>query len=390
MLILNEKKATVLIADDTPVNVKIIQKFLEPKGFKIVCATNGQEAIDKFIETSPDIVLMDVMMPIKDGYEATKEIKALSGEKWVPLIFLSAKSTIEDQIYGIEIGGDDYLTKPVDLSMLGVKVTAMLRIVKMQRQLNEAKQKLQCLADSTAEEIELAGTLMSNMMVKKESIKADELRLFAEAAEGISGDIALSYQCENTAHSYVVLADATGHGLTAAISLIPLSQLFYRLCSQNESVVEIARQINIRLESILPPSRFVAATIGFIDRDKKTIEVWNGANPFPRVVNSQGRLIHSFEKNSFCLGIVPENAFLSESEIITYSENCELLLFSDGIIDAQNSDEKVFGNEGIMNSLETPLNAHKTMFDKIICDLNEFRDHDKRIDDICILSLYIT
>jgi len=384
---LNINDVTILIVDDAPVNVKIIQKFLEPKGFNVICAFDGRDAVDKYREYRPDIILMDVMMPVKDGYEATKEIKVLSGDVWVPVIFLSAKSTIDDQVFGIKMGGDDYLTKPVDLSMLGVKLDAMLRIVDMQRKLAAATVKLQSFADKTRNEIDLARKLMDKMSERDDRVVSDDVKYYVEAMDGISGDIALSFQCESASQSYFLLADATGHGLASAISLVPLSQLFYRLASHGHGVTEIAIKINADLASILPPERFVAATIGFVDRAKNQIEIWNGANPPPRIVSSKGRILHSFEKNYFCLGIVPENTFSPCAELYQYDEDCEMLFFSDGVIDARNTNAEKFGNDGIVSSITSPLKTDQTAFDKLLADLNAFVDPDNKVDDVCVLSV---
>ncbi len=382
-----EKEIKILVADDTPVNVKIIQKFLEPKGFEVIIAENGAEAVEKYAQSKPDIILMDVMMPVKDGYEATQEIKKLAGNKWVPVLFLSAKSSVEDQIQGINLGGDDYLTKPVDLNMLEVKLKAMMRIVEMQRKLNSATEKLRQFADRASEEIDLAKNLMRRMGERKENVDSDEVNVFAEAAEDISGDIALSYQCKNPAQRYFILADATGHGLTAAISLVPLSQLFYYLAGEGETVSEIARQINMRLHAILPPNRFVAASVAFIDQDQKTIDVWNGSNPLPYLVSNSGRLLHTFSKPSFSLGVVGENEFSPESDIFHYEEPCELLLFSDGVIDAKNASGEIFSKQRIAQVIDSGLNEGELMFDKIKDTLNQFRDHENKVDDICLLSV---
>ncbi|MDH5257687.1 MAG: fused response regulator/phosphatase [Gammaproteobacteria bacterium] len=384
---MNEKDIKILIADDTPVNLKIIQKFLEPKGFTVICAVDGQDAVDKYTVERPDIILMDVMMPIKDGYDATKEIKELAGTTWVPLIFLSAKASVEDQIFGINIGGDDYLTKPVDLTLLEAKLSAMLRIVDMQRKLNEATCRVKQFAAKAAEELALAKALMSRMGQRKENIFSDDIHLFEEPADSISGDMALTYQCEDPAKRYFMLADATGHGLTAAISLIPLSQTFFRLCGENQGVSEIVSSLNALLCSILPPDRFVAATVGLIDTDQKNIQIWNGSNPVPRLVSRKGGILHSFEQTSFCLGVIAGDEFSSKSETFNYETACELLAFSDGVIDAVNTDNETFSNQGIISALNSSLENNQLMFDKIKTDLNNFRDHENKIDDICMISI---
>ena len=96
-------KLKVLVVDDTPVNVKIIEMFLQARGYDVVTAEDGQVAIEKFMSEKPDVILMDVMMPNIDGYDATISIRGIAGAAWVPIIFVSAKVTPEDQIKGLEM-----------------------------------------------------------------------------------------------------------------------------------------------------------------------------------------------------------------------------------------------------------------------------------------------
>jgi len=215
----------------------------------------------------------------------------------------------------------------------------------------------------------------------------DKIQLFSVPADEISGDIVFSVQKENSSKQYFILADATGHGLTAAISLIPLSQLFYRLSNENCSLSDLVSALNARLFSILPSDRFVAATIGIIDEEKSTIEVWNGANPAPNVVNNKGEILHSFEKDNFCLGVVSSDIFSADPVTIHYDEPCELLAYSDGIIDAKDCQGNDFGSKGIFKSLTSHIDNEQSVFDHLIDDLNQFRDHENKVDDICVLSI---
>ena len=128
---MSDKALKILAVDDTEMNISLLERFLRKKGHEIIVAVNGQEAVEKFVSEQPDLVLMDVMMPVMDGYDATREIRKVSGDKWVPIIFMSAKVAVEDQIAGLDAGGDDYLTKPINMRILGAKINAMQRIADM-------------------------------------------------------------------------------------------------------------------------------------------------------------------------------------------------------------------------------------------------------------------
>lgn len=132
----------ILLVDDTKTERLIITTYLEKLGHTTIAAKNGHQAIELFASESPDLVLMDVIMPEMDGHEAARRLRKNESD-WVPIIFLSGRVAAEDIAAGIEAGGDDYLTKPVDFTVLGAKMTAMQRIAKMRRKLLDVSSELE-------------------------------------------------------------------------------------------------------------------------------------------------------------------------------------------------------------------------------------------------------
>ena len=118
----------ILVVDDVPDNVDILQMRLEAQGYEVVTAGDGLEALEKVCALLPDLVLLDVMMPKLDGIETVKRLKADASLPFIPVILVTAKADASDVIAGLESGGDDYLTKPVDHAALSARVRAMLRI----------------------------------------------------------------------------------------------------------------------------------------------------------------------------------------------------------------------------------------------------------------------
>jgi adenylate cyclase len=118
----------ILVVDDVPDNVDILQIRLESQGYEVVTAADGLDALEKIRALLPDLVLLDVMMPKLDGIETIKRFKADALLPFIPVILVTAKADASDVIAGLESGGDDYLTKPVDHAALSARVRAMLRI----------------------------------------------------------------------------------------------------------------------------------------------------------------------------------------------------------------------------------------------------------------------
>jgi DNA-binding response OmpR family regulator len=117
----------ILLAEDDKNLGAVLKAYLEAKGYQTTLCINGKEAFDIFNKKKVDFCILDVMMPVKDGFTLAQEIRRL--DKHIPILFLTAKSMQEDKIRGFEIGGDDYLTKPFSMEELLMRMKAILRRV---------------------------------------------------------------------------------------------------------------------------------------------------------------------------------------------------------------------------------------------------------------------
>jgi DNA-binding response OmpR family regulator len=116
----------ILIVDDDMDTLRLVGMLLERQGYQIIVADNGSHALDKAISESPDIILLDVMMPDIDGLEVARRLRANAGTAAIPILFFTAKTQVEDKVAGFDSGGDDYLTKPVHPAELSARVKALL------------------------------------------------------------------------------------------------------------------------------------------------------------------------------------------------------------------------------------------------------------------------
>ena len=116
--------ATLLIVDDEKDIVSALEIYLKPEGYEILTANSGKQAVDIMHRERVDLILMDIMMPEMDGYQATSKIREESN---VPIIFLTAKSEDTDMILGLNIGADDYITKPFNILEVKARIKAILR-----------------------------------------------------------------------------------------------------------------------------------------------------------------------------------------------------------------------------------------------------------------------
>ncbi|MBC8284681.1 MAG: PleD family two-component system response regulator [Nitrospinae bacterium] len=137
---------TVLIVDDTPANIGVLSKTLKPQGYEIAIAPSGDIALKILPKVMPDLILLDVMMPGIDGFETCRQIKENETLKDIPIIFVTAKTDMEDILKGFSLGGVDYITKPFYREVVLARVQAHLRVKKLIDTLEHHQKHLEELA----------------------------------------------------------------------------------------------------------------------------------------------------------------------------------------------------------------------------------------------------
>lgn len=502
----------VLVVDDTLVNRLILQKYLTQKGAEVFAVEDGQQAVDKYRQAQPDIVLMDVMMPVMDGYEATRQIKKLAGDYWVPVIFLSALDQEKNLVEGLEAGGDDFLYKPVNFVVFEAKLRSVLRSLKSLQSLAETRARAQAITESIIDGIvlidekatiltcnpvtcDIFGYRMDEMLGQNikmlmpepyhsqhdsyvasyvggnpgkiigvgqrlvqgkrkngeifdlelgvtvthinglrrfmgvvrdvsERVHAEnqikqhaerlqhhhdnqiaennlareimlrQMRLnhlddkhihhWLQPAEHFSGDIVTAVRTAD-GKVYALLADATGHGLAAAITALPLLALFHNLVERNTPLAEIVCQANRELCSTLPSGRFVAATFLCLDPAERKAELWIGGMPETLLIGYDGKILQRFNAKQLPLGVIQFSGGDCQPEVISLGMGNQLALYSDGVTEATNADMEMFGNARMEATLASAhpskrIHALKTA-------LTTFIGADFGQDDISILLI---
>jgi adenylate cyclase len=133
----------ILVVDDNPANLEIIETRLARQGYEIITATDGNEALIAARAKTPDLILLDVMMPGKDGIQVCRELKADPDLPFMPIILVTAKANPNDIVAGLDAGGDEYITKPVDHAALVARVRSILRVKALHDQVQEQAAQLE-------------------------------------------------------------------------------------------------------------------------------------------------------------------------------------------------------------------------------------------------------
>jgi PAS domain S-box-containing protein len=499
----------VLAVDDNRTNLHILQVFLKKLGHTVVLAENGQEAVDKFQAESPDLILLDIMMPVMDGFEAARRIKASSTHHWTPIIFLSALNRDENLVEGLEAGADDYLTKPINFIVLEAKLRSMQRSLAMQsaavdaaerlktvsdnvfdailtvdcagriatvnragesifgrssaaligqsittllpatvgqesclaahyrattaqagahehedlalhgdghsfpvtigvsevvldgqqfhalivRDISERKQAetrlkenaalLQTYFDRTQGEQQLALLLMERQL-HRSGLRDPRIKYKVTATENFSGDIVAASRSPE-GRFYALLADATGHGLPAAICVLPVLALFYRMTRLNRSVSEIIAEMNSQLKESMPIGRFVAVTLISLHDETRQGEIWIGGTPEALLVDRWGRISQHFPSDNLPLGIIDSSQLAAQAQPFAWHAESQLILYSDGLLEASNDANEQFGADGLCTALAN--SSPEQRFDRINDALLNHLGSKAAADDVSLMVI---
>jgi len=373
------KKA--LVVDDNNVNRCLLNALLKRYGYCVIEATNGVEAIEKHLEHQPNIIFMDLMMPVMDGIEACKQIKKQCGQhSFVPIIFVTAVSDEDKLSQCIESGGDDFLSKPVDLKILSARIKSMERLGLLYDAYFAMNGRIQ-------RDQELAKTVFNSVVVSEVS-KNEAIQSLLLPAEVFSGDMFLT-ALSPSGELHIMLADFTGHGLGAALGAIPASDAFKAMTAKGFAGDKVLNAINNKLKKILPVGMFMAVQYVIVRKELDYAAVCICGMPDVYIRNHQTRQIkYNAKSRSFPLGVIANVDFKLLFENVAISIGDSIILCSDGVTEAVNESDELFGEYRLKELLNRPD------CDCVIGCINEalkqFCADGKQTDDISVAEILCT
>lgn len=348
---------TVLVVDDEAVNRLVIRTMLVDYGFEVVEARNGREACEVCMRLRPDLVLMDIMMPEMNGLDATARIKRHFGDAHVPVIFVTAVSDDVELSRCIEVGGDDFLVKPISRTLLTAKIDASLRLRAMHRRVEAQRDELLHHQARINSDLEIAKRILQSVD-SQHSLEASNVSYLLRPMEMMNGDIILGGRRPSGEQVFLV-GDFTGHGLPAAIGAQTVNGVFNAMIAKGLPLADIVRELNRKLRAILPVERFFSAAMLELDNQTGVARIWNGGMPDVLVRGSDGVLNAHYPSADLPLGILPE--YLPTVVLTRIARDDLVIMISDGVIEAHNANEELFGNERFRRAVSFGSTPHEVL-----------------------------
>ncbi|GAB5382187.1 MAG: SpoIIE family protein phosphatase [Aliiglaciecola sp.] len=372
----------ILVVDDESLNRFLLIHMLEEAGYTDCFeAESGREALQLSEKIKPDLVLLDVVMPDMDGFEVAPRLKKMAGDIYLPIIFITALDDQDSLAKCLEVGGDDFASKPFDKIILTAKIRAHARTRLLSKRASKQNEELNYFRIGVEREHAIVEHIFSNALTINKTVAAYfDYRL--APASSFNGDLFL-IEPSPSGGIYFLMGDFTGHGLASAIGALPVARAFQAMANKGLSVSEMASTINKTLMTLLPGDMFFAAVIAEIASNGHQFTVWNGGMPDLTVFTPAGEVTKHFQSQHMALGILEPYEFEENVEYFDANIGDRLIGYSDGVIELTNVAEQMLGEDAVLSWLsESP--------DLPVADIEEkveaFRGNAEQLDDITFVS----
>jgi serine phosphatase RsbU (regulator of sigma subunit) len=340
---------SILVVDDDKLLNDLFCNFLNSKGFETLSASGVAEA--KAIlrgNNSVDLILLDYLLNDGTGMDLLQPDALATYSNFAPVIMISAHEEPQFLEQCFALGVNDYIIKPVNLSLLALKVESLINSSKMQRLIKTQNEELEIFKKEAEREEEIA-KLTYEYLLHQNSYEYSGVYAWLQSFAAFSGDMMLVKKSPS-GHLYFILADATGHGLAAAITIMPVVTIFNSMVAKGFHIQKIATEINRKLVVDTPHDRFVAAILIEINPFRRELNVWNGAMP-PVFWVKNGEVIHEFQSAHMALGILNEDTFDASIATTDLPDEGFIFAYSDGLIEQESIHKEPFSKQRLINIL---------------------------------------
>jgi len=272
----------------------------------------------------------------------------------------------DGEIFSIEVRQTTLELDGAPLAVMTLRDVSR-QLAEERRMLNDASQLREYKASREAENA-LAREMLDRL-IHQETRHSSSLKYSTEAATGFSGDVVIALRSP-AGKLFVMLADATGHGLAAAISLVPALSVLHAMVARECSLHDIVNELNDKMLELMPVGRFLAGALVCVDERARQGELWVAGVPALLLLQPDGELSARFESNHLAFGILPSERDTDEVTKFSWDGPCQLVLASDGVLEAENVNGEQFGEARLLNTLQR---AHAA--ERLGCVTRAFREH---------------
>jgi len=367
----------ILIVDDNPTNLDILQTRLRAHNYEVITAADGEAGLAMARKKQPDLMLLDIMMPKMDGIEVCRRIKEDPSLPFMPIIMVTAKADSKDVVAGLEAGGDEYLTKPVDHAALVARVKSMLRIKELHDTVLEQSAQLKV-------QLETATKIQSLFWPKIPDLnEGGHIWAVSVPATYVGGDLYDVIPLPDDS-LLVYVADVSDKGVPAALIMAALSTKIRSEALVQSEVDKLLETVNDRMYSLTSEEGFFATiALARYWPSSGKMQLALGGHLSPLWIGD-GEIRNLPQIEGISLGVKLDVHF--ETKEILLSPGESILFFTDGVVEAENENNELLGNDRLISYIK---NAKGPPWGKGLLDyISDWRGNSSANDDLTILEIW--
>ena len=370
-------ESRILVVDDVKANVDVLVEALRGE-YKISVALDGPTALRSIEKSSPDLVLLDIMMPGLNGYEVCQQLRAQESTRELPVMFLSSLEDVKNKTQGFEVGGNDYLTKPFDVLEVKARVRSLLK----------AKAYTDAIREAMARDLRIAreiqmGILPADLAAATRNSGFD-VHAVIEPAREVGGDL---YEVLRASDDRLILAlgDVSGKGIPASLFMAVTITVLRTLSRHIADPAEILMRLNDELAARNPRGMFVTMQCLVVDLAERRVSCAGAGHHSLAVISPGAPPRLACPSTGRPAGLMPGNPI--ERETFPLKAGDTFVLFSDGVSEAMNVAEDFYGEDRLLATMAaTPGATPAELVTHLMADLRAFTAGAKQSDDITVLA----
>jgi phosphoserine phosphatase RsbU/P len=372
--------ATILVVDDSPMNLRLIVRTLDGRGYRILAAKNGRAALDIARRVRPDLILLDVMMPEMDGFEVCRALKADAATRDAIVVFLSALGEVNDKVMGLELGASDYITKPIQAEEVIARVANHVARQQLEREVRRSRDRLQ-------KELASAGAMQRGILpATLPTGHGATFSAYYRTSLYAGGDYYDVLRLPDGQFG-IIVADVSGHGAPAAIVMAMIRAAVHAFPGFACDPAEMVRYLNRHFEFLWESPMFATALCALVDPHDRSVTIACAGHP-PPLLLSGGR-VKPFPVEATMPVLMMDLPAVPESREILASGD-RLLFYTDGVTERHDPGDDMYDLPRLMASLERSASlAPADQVQALVRDLDRFAGDREPDDDQTLLLMAI-
>jgi len=373
------KKSKILIIDDDSMVRHYLRDCLTDAGYNLIEAEDGFRGYDLAVRERPDLILLDIKMPGRDGYETCRAIKEVDSIRDTPIIFSTSVCESNCIVECFRAGAADYLMKPFELVELLARIETHIKLRTQQEEVNQ-KNKI------IARELEMA-SLFQQSLLPGQFPASSKVKCMARLipALHVAGDF---YDFIDLGGGFVgiIIADVSGHGVCAAMVAAMLKIDFLAFSTINRMPADVLSMVNMHLCEILKFESFSTAFYGILNTKKQILSYSMAGHPPPLFYQSKSNGVSAFSPGGLPLGVLQDTGY--ENREVPVRKLDKLLLYTDGVTEVINEKNEIFSEMRLRESFIKNIRKPVKEIDRAIYDeVTAFTGGTPMEDDLTMIII---